>query len=145
MGVTVHTIFFKDNIMASVNKVIIVGNLGQDPEVRYTPNNMAIATLSIATTYKAKEREPETEWHRVVIFGRLAEVAGEYLKKGSSVYIEGRLRTQKWTDKTGADRYTTEIVAEQMQMLGAQSGGSAPTKTAQAQQAPEMADADIPF
>jgi single-strand DNA-binding protein len=110
--------------MASVNKVTILGNLGRDPEVRYTANNMAIATVSIATTYKAKEREPETEWHRVVFFGRLAEIAGEYLKKGSSVYVDGRLRTQKWTDKSGAERYTTEIVAEQMQMLGGKSSGN---------------------
>ena len=114
--------------MASVNKVTILGNLGRDPEVRYTPSNMAIATVSIATTYKAKDKEPETEWHRTVFFGRLAEIAGEYLKKGSSVYVEGRLRTQKWTDKNGADRYTTEIVADQMQMLGGKSsgGGSEP-------------------
>lgn len=109
--------------MASVNKVTLLGNLGRDPEVRYTASDMAIATVSIATTYKAKEREPETEWHRVVFFGRLAEIAGEYLKKGSSVYVEGRLLTQKWTDKTGAERFTTEIVAEQMQMLGSKNSG----------------------
>lgn len=109
--------------MASVNKVTILGNLGRDPEVRYTPSNMAIATVNIATTYKAKDKEPETEWHRVVFFGRTAEVVGEYLKKGSSVYVEGRLRTQKWTDKSGAERYTTEIVAESMQMLGGKSSG----------------------
>ena len=109
--------------MASVNKVTILGNLGRDPEVRYTPSNMAIATVSIATTYKAKDKEPETEWHRTVFFGRLAEIAGEYLKKGSSVYVEGRLRTQKWTDKNGVERYTTEIVADQMQMLGGKSSG----------------------
>lgn len=109
--------------MASVNKVTILGNLGKDPEVRYTPSNMAIATVNIATTYKAKDKEPETEWHRVVFFGRTAEVVGEYLKKGSSVYVEGRLRTQKWTDKSGVERYTTEVVAESMQMLGGKSSG----------------------
>lgn len=109
--------------MASVNKVTVLGNLGRDPEIRYTPSNMAIATVSIATTYKAKDREPETEWHRVVFFGRQAEVAGEYLKKGSSVYVEGRLRTQKWTDKNGIERYTTEIIAESMQMLGGKTSG----------------------
>ena len=109
--------------MASVNKVTVLGNLGRDPEIRYTPSNMAIATVSIATTYKAKDREPETEWHRVVLFGRQAEVAGEYLKKGSSVYVEGRLRTQKWTDKNGIERYTTEIIAESMQMLGGKTSG----------------------
>ena len=104
--------------MASVNKVTIIGNLGRDPEVRYTASDMAIATVSIATTYKAKDKEPEVEWSRVVFFGRLAEIAGEYLKKGSSVYVEGRLRTQKWTDKVGVEHHTTEIVAEKMQMLG---------------------------
>ena len=119
--------------MASVNKVTLLGNLGRDPELRYTPSNMAIATVSIATTYKAKEREPETEWHRVVFFGRLAEIAGEYLKKGSSVYVEGRLRTQKWTDKSGVEKYTTEIVAESMQMLGDKAASSEPARTSNQQ------------
>ncbi|CAB3909963.1 Single-stranded DNA-binding protein [Achromobacter dolens] len=110
--------------MASVNKVIIVGNLGQDPTVRYSPDGAAICNMSIATTstWKDKasgERREETEWHRVVMYNRLAEIAGEYLKKGRSVYIEGRLKTRKWQDKdTGADRYATEVVADQMQMLG---------------------------
>ncbi|WP_353630667.1 single-stranded DNA-binding protein [Achromobacter xylosoxidans] len=110
--------------MASVNKVILVGNLGRDPEVRYSPDGGAICNMSIATTstWKDKasgERREETEWHRVVMYNRLAEIAGEYLKKGRSVYIEGRLKTRKWQDKdTGADRYSTEIVADQMQMLG---------------------------
>ena len=115
--------------MASINKVIIVGNLGKDPEVRYTTDNSAIANVSIATTdrYKDKatgEQKEITEWHRVVFFNRLAEIAGEYLKKGSQVYIEGRLRTRKWTDQSGVDKYTTEIIADQMQMLGSRSGGS---------------------
>ena len=111
--------------MASVNKVILVGNLGRDPEVRYSPDGAAICNVSIATTSQWKdkasgERREETEWHRVVMYNRLAEIAGEYLKKGRSVYIEGRLKTRKWQDKdTGADRYSTEIVADQMQMLGA--------------------------
>lgn len=108
--------------MASVNKVILVGNLGRDPEVRYTANGAAMCNLSIATTYSAKdangERKEETEWHRVVMFNRLAEIAGEYLKKGRPVYIEGRLRTRKWQGQDGQDRYTTEIIADQMQMLG---------------------------
>ena len=110
--------------MASVNKVILVGNLGRDPEVRYSPEGSAICTVSIATTSvwrdrASGERREDTEWHRVVFFNRLAEIAGEYLKKGRSVYVEGRLKTRKWQDKeTGQDRYTTEIVADQMQMLG---------------------------
>ncbi|CUJ54486.1 single-stranded DNA-binding protein [Achromobacter sp. 2789STDY5608628] len=115
--------------MASVNKVILVGNLGRDPEVRYSPDGAAICNMSIATTstWKDKasgERREETEWHRVVMYNRLAEIAGEYLKKGRSVYIEGRLKTRKWQDKdTGADRYSTEIVADQMQMLGGREDG----------------------
>lgn len=110
--------------MASVNKVILVGNLGKDPEVRYSPEGSAICNVSIATTSQWKdkatqEKREETEWHRVVFYNRLAEIAGEYLKKGRSVYIEGRLKTRKWQDKeTGADRYSTEIIADQMQMLG---------------------------
>lgn len=110
--------------MASVNKVILVGNLGRDPEVRYSPDGAAICNVSIATTsaWKDKatgERKEETEWHRVVFYNRLAEIAGEYLKKGRSVYVEGRLKTRKWQDKdTGADKYSTDIVADQMQMLG---------------------------
>ena len=114
--------------MASVNKVILIGNLGRDPEVRYTPNGSAVCNVSIATTrnWKAKdsgERQEETEWHRVVFFDRLAEIAGEYLKKGRPVYVEGRLRTRKWTDKDGIEKYTTEIYAEQMQLLGGREGG----------------------
>lgn len=117
--------------MASVNKVILVGNLGRDPEVRYSPDGAAICNISIATTSQWKdkqsgERREETEWHRVVLYNRLAEIAGEYLRKGRSVYIEGRLKTRKWQDKeTGADRYSTDVVADQMQMLGGRddSGG----------------------
>ncbi len=109
--------------MASVNKVILIGNLGRDPEVRYTPSGTPVCTISLATTRNwtskdSGERQEETEWHRVVLFERLAEIAGEYLKKGRAVYIEGRLRTRKWTDKDGIERYTTEIVGEQLQMLG---------------------------
>lgn len=114
--------------MASVNKVILIGNLGRDPEVRYMPSGDAMCNLNMATTDtwrdKAGEKQEKTEWHRVVMFGKQAEVAGEYLKKGSPVYIEGRLQTRKWTDKEGQDRYTTEIVADRMQMLGSRSGGS---------------------
>src|SRR4051812_43353368 len=113
--------------MASVNKVILVGNLGRDPETRYSPDGGAITNVSIATTdtWKDKasgEKQERTEWHRVVFFTRLAEIAGEYLKKGSQVYIEGSLRTRKWQDKEGQERYTTEIVADRMQMLGSRSG-----------------------
>jgi single-strand DNA-binding protein len=117
--------------MASVNKVILVGNLGADPEVRYLPSGDAIANIRLATTdrYKDKtsgEMKEATEWHRVVFFGRLAEIVNEYLKKGSAVYVEGRLRTRKWQGTDGQDRYSTEIVADQMQMLGGRggSGGS---------------------
>lgn len=116
--------------MASVNKVILVGNLGRDPEIRYSPDGAAMCSISIATTSSWKdkntaERREETEWHRVSFFGRLAEVAGQYLKKGSSVYIEGRLKTRKWQDKiTGEDRYSTDIIADQMQMLGGRSDAS---------------------
>ena len=119
--------------MASVNKVIIVGNLGRDPEMRYSPDGGAICNVSIATTSSWKDKasgqkREETEWHRVVMYGRLAEIAGEYLKKGRSVYIEGRLKTRKWQDKdTGADRYSTEIIADQMQMLGGRDGDAQPS------------------
>jgi single-strand DNA-binding protein len=114
--------------MASVNKVILVGNLGADPEIRYLPSGDAIANIRLATTdrYKDKasgEMKEATEWHRVAFFGRLAEIVGEYLKKGSAVYIEGRLRTRKWQGQDGQDRYSTEIVAEQMQMLGGRGAG----------------------
>jgi len=113
--------------MASVNKVILVGNLGRDPETRYSPDGGAITNVSIATTdtWKDKatgEKKENTEWHRVVFFNRLGEIAGEYLKKGSSVYVEGRLKTRKWTDKDGVEKYTTEIVADNMQMLGSRGG-----------------------
>ncbi|MGG4605385.1 single-stranded DNA-binding protein [Paenalcaligenes sp. Me131] len=114
--------------MASVNKVILVGNLGRDPEVRYGAEGNAICNISIATTSNWKdrnsgERREETEWHRVVFYNRLAEIAGEYLKKGRSVYVEGRLRTRKWQGQDGKDNYTTEIIADQMQMLGGRDGG----------------------
>ena len=112
-----------------VNKVILVGNLGRDPEVRYSPSGAAIANVTIATSegWKDKqtgEMQERTEWHRVVFFSRLAEIAGEYLRKGSQIYIEGRLQTRKWQDKEGQDRYTTEVVANELQMLGSRGGGS---------------------
>lgn len=117
--------------MASVNKVILIGNLGKDPEVRYMPSGEAITNINIATTdnWKDKngEKQERTEWHRIAFFGKLAEIAGEYLKKGSPVYIEGRLQTRKWQDKEGKERYTTEIVAEKMQMLGSRGGGASDT------------------
>ena len=114
--------------MASVNKCIFIGNLGRDPEIRYMPSGDAMANFSIACTenFKGKsgEKQERTEWVRIVMFGKQAEIAGEYLKKGSSVFIEGRLQTRKWQNKEGQDQYTTEIVAERMQMLGGRSGGS---------------------
>lgn len=113
-----------------VNKVILIGNLGNDPDIRYTAGGAAVANISLATaeSWKDKnsgEQQERTEWHRIVFFGRLAEIVGEYLRKGSQVYVEGRLQTRKWQDKEGHDRYTTEIVANEMQMLGSKSGGSA--------------------
>ncbi len=144
-----------------VNKVILVGNLGKDPEVRYMPNGNAVANITLATTESWKdkqtgEQQEKTEWHRIVMFRRLGEIAGEYLKKGSQVYIEGKLQTRKWQDNSGNDRYTTEIVASEMQMLGGRGGGgsagfsgdSAPAKSAPAQPAAAPAgdfDDDIPF
>ena len=113
--------------MASINKVILIGNLGRDPEVRYSANGAAICNVTIATSRNWKdktsgEKMEETEWHRVVFYDRLAEIAGEYLKKGRPVYVEGRLKTRKWTDKDGVEKYTTEIIAEQMQLLGSREG-----------------------
>lgn len=149
--------------MASVNKAILVGNLGKDPETRYAPSGDAITNVTVATTdtWKDKatgEKKEATEWHRVVFFGKLAEIAGQYLKKGSQVYIEGSLRTRKWQDKEGQDRYTTEIRADVLQMLGSRGSGggdqsregSAPSSgnRAPAQKAPPPAsdmDDDIPF
>ena len=111
-----------------VNKVILVGNLGKDPETRYMPSGSAVTNLTLATSESWKdkqsgENQERTEWHKIAMFGRLAEIAAEYLRKGSQVYIEGKLRTRKWQDKEGKDRYTTEIVADEMQMLGSKGGG----------------------
>ncbi|MCI1193045.1 single-stranded DNA-binding protein [Calidifontimicrobium sp. SYSU G02091] len=156
--------------MASVNKVILIGNLGKDPEVRYTPSGAAVCNLRLATTRNWKnretgERQEETEWHSVVLYDRQAEIAGEYLRKGRPVYIEGRLKTRKWQDKDGNDRYTTEIVAETMQLLGGREGmggsdetaaaparSAAPARPAPSKPAPQKSstgfddmDDDIPF
>lgn len=114
--------------MASVNKVIIVGNLGRDPETRYMPNGEAVTNIAVATTESWKDKnsgdkKEVTEWHRVTFYRKLAEIAGQYLKKGASVYVEGRLQTRKWTDKDGVERYTTEIIADTMQMLGGRPAG----------------------
>src|SRR5687767_11114389 len=113
--------------MASVNKVILIGNLGADPETRYLPSGDAVTNIRIATTDswkdKSGEKQEHTEWHRVAFFGKTAEIAGEYLKKGSPVYVEGRIRTRKWQDKEGQERFSTEIVADRMQLLGARGGG----------------------
>ncbi|CAI1934809.1 Helix-destabilizing protein [Serratia entomophila] len=127
-----------------VNKVILVGNLGQDPEVRYMPNGGAVATISLATSESWRDKQSgetkeKTEWHRVVLFGKLAEVAGEYLRKGSQVYIEGQLRTRKWQDQGGLEHYTTEVVVNvggTMQMLGGRQGGNAPAGQDSAQGGP---------
>ena len=140
-----------------VNKVIVVGNLGQDPDTRYMPSGSAVTNLRVATneSWKDKqtgEQKDRTEWHSVAMFGRLAEIAAEYLRKGSQVYIEGKLRTRKWQDKDGNDRYTTEIIADEMQMLGGRSGGGAPamndSRPASAppsQPSGDDFDDDIPF
>src|SRR5687767_15467138 len=135
--------------MASVNKVIIVGNLGADPETRYTPGGDAVTNIRVATTdkWKAKasgEMKEATEWHRIAFFGRLAEIAGEYLKKGSQVYVEGSLRTRKWQDKDGQDRYSTEIRADTMQMLGRREGGGEPRGEPAERSAPKAAEAKAP-
>jgi single-strand DNA-binding protein len=149
-----------------VNKAILIGNLGNDPDMRYTAGGAAVANVSIATAESWRDKESgeqqeRTEWHRVVFFGRLAEIVGEYLRKGSQIYVEGRLQTRKWTDKEGQDRYTTEIVANEMQMLGGKGGGSAsydsapksqPSNAPEPQAAPAASaapaddfDDDIPF
>jgi single-strand DNA-binding protein len=128
--------------MPSVNKVILMGNLGRDPEVRFMPNGDAVCNFSIATTDswkdKAGERQEKTEWHNIVMYRRLAEIAGEYLKKGRPVYLEGRLQTRKWQTKEGQDRYTTEIIADSMQMLGGRDG--APAQNTQPSPQPETKD-----
>ncbi len=112
--------------MASLNKVLLIGNLGKDPEVRYTTSGTAVASFSLATSERLKNKggewEERTEWHNITLWGRLAEIAGEYLAKGKSVYLEGRIQTRKWQDRDGTNRYTTEIVADRMQMLGARNG-----------------------
>jgi single-strand DNA-binding protein len=155
--------------MASVNKVILIGNLGRDPETRSTPSGSQVCNVTIATSRNWKDknsgdRVEETEWHRVVFYDRLAEIAGEYLRKGRPVYVEGRLKTRKWTDKDGVEKYTTEIIAEQMQLLGSREGmgdgesrgGGAPARSAPASRpaapAPQKSstgfddmDDDIPF
>ena len=129
--------------MASVNKVILIGNLGRDPETRYMPDGGAITNISVATTdvWKDKngEKQEKTEWHRVAFFGKLAEIAGEYLKKGSQVYVEGRLQTRKWQDKEGVDKYTTEVVADRMQMLGSRQGMGGGDRDSASQERPAAA------
>jgi single-strand DNA-binding protein len=134
--------------MASINKVIVIGNLGKDPEIRYTPSGSAVCNITVATsrTWKDKtsgEKQEEVEWHRIVFFDRMAEIAGEYLKKGRPVYVEGRLKTRKWTDKDGVEKYTTEIMAENMQLLGGRDEGEAPAPRQQ-RQAPAKAAGAAP-
>ncbi len=132
-----------------VNKVILIGNLGQDPDVRYMPNGNAVANVSLATSESWKDKnsgetQERTEWHRVVFFRRLAEIAGEYLKKGSKIYVEGRLQTRKWQDNNGQDRYTTEIVADQMQMLDSRGGSAAFDSSSPSQQHSDQMSAPAP-
>jgi len=141
--------------MASVNKVILIGNLGKDPEMRYMPNGEAVTNITLATTetWKDKngEKQEKTEWHRITFYRKLAEIVGEYLKKGSQVYIEGRLETRKWQDKSGNDRYTTEIIANDMKMLGSRSQSNESKPRQDDDVAPkqgsgfEEMDDDIPF
>ncbi len=130
--------------MASVNKVILVGNLGRDPEVRYLPSGEQVANITLATSYKYKsktgEMVEETEWHRITFFSRLAEIVGQYLRKGSSVYVEGRIKTRKYTDKDGIEKYATDIIASEMQMLGSRgAAGEATTDTGDYDTAPRRA------
>lgn len=131
--------------MASVNKVILIGNLGKDPETRYMSNGDAVTNITLATTdtWKDKngEKQEKTEWHRVTFYRKLAEIAGEYLKKGRPVYIEGRLETRKWTDKDGVERYTTDIIANDMKMLGNRSAGSAAESESDNRSTPPAASA----
>ena len=136
--------------MASVNKVFLIGNLGRDPEVRYTGSGTAVASLSLATTERFKNKKGEwedrTEWHNVIFWGRLAEIAGEHLAKGKTVYIEGRLQTRKWQDRDGKDRYTTEIVAEKMVMMSRKEGAKFGEPAEEFNGGPGFADKDeIPF
>jgi len=132
--------------MASVNKVILIGNLGRDPEVRYAPSGAAICNVTLATTRSWKdktsgEKVDETEWHRIVFYDRLAEIAGEYLKKGKQVYIEGRLKTRKWTDKDGVEKFTTEVIANEMTMLGSREGMGGGSASDEGAPAPRSAPA----
>lgn len=127
-------VLFKRNIMASLNKVMVIGNLGKDPELRYTADGMAMANFYLATTSSWKdkttgEKKEETEWHKIVFYGKIAEVIGQYAKKGKPLYVEGRLKTRKWTDKDGVEKYTTEIIGEQMQLLGNRDGINEPNNT----------------
>ncbi len=135
--------------MASVNKVIIVGNIGRDPETRYLPSGDAVTNISVATSDKYKDKatgemKENTEWHRIAFFGKLAEIAGQYLKKGSQVYVEGRLRTRKWTDQSGVEKYSTEILADSMQMLGGKSMGDSGSMSAPPEQGRERAVSNKP-
>ncbi len=134
--------------MASVNKVILIGNLGADPEMRYLPSGDAVANLRIATTETWKDKNGEkqetTEWHRVAFFGKTAEVCGQYLKKGSPVYVEGAIRTRKWQDKDGQDRYTTEIRGDRMQMLGGRAGGASVDYESGGESAPGARQGTVP-
>jgi len=148
------SLFGKNNteaVMASLNKVLLIGNTGKDPEVRYTASGTAVASFSLATSEKFKNKggewEERTEWHKVILWGKLAEIAGEYLTKGKTVFIEGRLQTRKWQDRDSTDHYTTEIVGEKMQMLSRKEGNGRTEEAAPSHedQAPLPNDDDVPF
>lgn len=134
--------------MASLNKVLLIGNLGKDPEVRYMPNGDAVANFSIATTESYKDRngdkQDKTEWHNITMYRKLAEIAGQYLKKGSQVYLEGKIQTRKWQDKEGKDRYTTEIICDEMKMLGGRAGGDSSSSYQGGNEAPAFTPSAAP-
>jgi single-strand DNA-binding protein len=155
-GATDAALHEESNMARGVNKVILIGNLGKDPEVRYMANGGAVCNVTLATTESWKdkqsgEQKDKTEWHNIVFYRRLAEIAGEYLRKGSQIYVEGKLQTRKWQDKSGNDRYTTEIIANEMQMLGGRGGSADFAGSSASQSAPAPAaamddfDDDIPF
>lgn len=141
--------------MASINKVIVIGNVGKDPEAKTMPSGDAVSNLSLATSDRYKDKQTgeikeTTEWHRIAFFGKLAEIVNQYVKKGSQIYVEGRLRTRKWTDANGVEKYSTEIIGDTMQMLGGKSGGSAESATRHPQATATNTDLgamedDIPF
>lgn len=148
---TLNTCLLITDMSRGINKAILIGNLGNDPDIRYTKSGSSVANISLATTETWRDKDSgeqteRTEWHRIVFFGRLAEIVGQYLKKGSQIYVEGKLQTRKWQDKDGNDRYTTEIVANEMQMLGGRNDtDSKPSKPSDPAPDNDFQDDDIPF